>query len=72
MVLPLSFLLLVFLTYVSLITLSLITPTRPPFRRRLLRIVLRFFGYCPRAGLFAATTLSRFWKSVATNASGLF
>ena len=47
---------------------SLITPTSPPFRRRLLRIVLRFFGCCPRAGLFAATTLSRFWNSVATYA----
>ena len=47
---------------------SLITPTSPPFRRRLLRIVLRFFGYCPRAGLFTATTLSRFWNSVATYA----
>ena len=47
---------------------SLITPTRPPFRRRLLRIVFRFFGYCPRARLFAATTLSRFWNSVATYA----
>ena len=46
----------------------LITPTSPPFRRCLLRIVLRFFGYCPRAGLFAATTLSRFWNSVATYA----
>ena len=45
---------------------SLLTP--PPFRRRLLRIVLRFLGDCPRAGLFAATTLSRFWNSVATNA----
>ena len=47
---------------------SLITPTCPPFRRRQLRIVLRFFGDCPRAGLFAATTLSRFWNSVATYA----
>ena len=45
---------------------SLLTP--PPFRRRLLRIVLRFLGNCRRAGLFAATTLSRFWNSVATNA----
>ena len=42
--------------------------TSPPFRRRLLRIVLRFLGDGPRAGLFAATTLSRFWNSVATNA----
>ena len=47
---------------------SLLTPTRPPFRCRLLRIVFRFFGYCPRAGLFAATTLSRFWNCVATYA----
>ena len=31
-------------------------------------LVLRIFGYCPRAGLFAAATLSRFWNSVATNA----
>ena len=34
---------------------SLITTTSPPFRCRLLRIVLRFFGYCPRVGFFAAT-----------------
>ena len=46
----------------------LLTPIGPLFRRRLLRIVLRFFGCCPRAGLFAATTLCRFWNSVATNA----
>ena len=31
-------------------------------------LVLRIFGYCPRAGLFAAATLCRFWNSVATNA----
>ena len=47
---------------------SLITPTFPTSWRRLLRIVLRFFGDCPRAGLFAATTLSRFWNCVATYA----
>ena len=47
---------------------SLLNPTRPSFRRRLLRIVFRFFGYCPRAGLFAATTSSHFWNSVATYA----
>ena len=46
---------------------SLITPPAP-FPAPTLRIVLRFFGYCPCAGLFAATTLSRFWNSVATNA----
>ena len=43
-------------------------PTCPPFRHRQLRIVVRFFGYCPCAGPFAATTLSRFWNSVATYA----
>ena len=43
-------------------------PTCPPFRRRQLCIVLRFFGYCPCAGPFAATTSSRFWNSVATYA----
>ena len=30
----------------------------PPCRRRLLRIVLRFFGYCSRTELFTATTFS--------------
>ena len=46
----------------------LLTPIGSLFRCRLLRIVLRFFGCCPRAGLFAAATLCRFWNSVATNA----
>ena len=47
---------------------SLLTPTGFFFRCRPQRIVLRIFGCCPRAGLFAAATLCRFWNSVATNA----
>ena len=55
--------------FTALLPLSLSHyPHLPPFRPPTLRIVLRFFGYCPCAGLFAATTLSRFWNSVATNA----
>ena len=38
------------------------------FSHAALNAVLRIFGYCPRAGLFAAATLCRFWNSVATNA----
>ena len=49
-----------------------IHPTPPftsyPPRRRLLCIVLRLLGDCPRAGLFAAATLCRLWNSVATTA----
>ena len=42
--------------------------TLSPFRCRLLRIVLLLWSDCPRAGLFATTTLSRSWNSVATTA----
>ena len=42
--------------------------TSYPPRRRLLCVVLRLLGDCPRAGLFATTTLSRPWNSVATTA----
>ena len=43
-----------------------LTPIGFFFRCRPRRIVFRFFGYCPRAGLFAAAFLSRFWNSAAT------
>ena len=48
-------------------SLPLLTSIGSLFWCRLLRIVLRFFGCCPRVGLFAAATLCRFWNSVATN-----
>ena len=58
-------------SFLGLYIRSLETTYLPPSHRLLFpmpprRIVLSIFGYCPRAGLFAAATLCRFWNSVAT------
>ena len=58
--------------YPSLLLTPIVSPhfslaSYPP-RHRLPCIVSRLLSDCPRAGLFAATTLSRPWNSVATTA----